>query len=80
MATSGELLASAAARLRDGGSESARLDAEVLLSYATGADRTTLLAHPGVPVGAEAAARFEDGVSRRLAMSWFGVRTSGPGH
>jgi release factor glutamine methyltransferase len=65
--TTGELLASAIGRLRDGGSESARLDAEVLLSYATGADRATLLAHPEVPVGAEAAARFEDGVSRRLA-------------
>jgi release factor glutamine methyltransferase len=65
--TSGELLASAVARLRDGGSETARLDAEVLLAYATGAERPTLLAHPELPVGPEAAARFEDGVTRRLA-------------
>jgi release factor glutamine methyltransferase len=65
--TSGELLASAVARLRDGGSETARLDAEVLLAYATGAERPTLLAHPEMPVGPEAAARFEDGVTRRLA-------------
>jgi release factor glutamine methyltransferase len=66
VATSGELLANAVARLRDGGSETARLDAEVLLASATGADRTTLLAHPEAPVGPEAAARFEDGVVRRL--------------
>jgi release factor glutamine methyltransferase len=65
--TSGELLASAVARLREGGSETARLDAEVLLSHATGAERSTLLAHPEVPVGPEATARFDDGVTRRLA-------------
>ena len=67
MATSGELLASAVARLRDGGSETARLDAELLLAFAIGVDRTTILAHPDVPVGPEAAARFEDAVARRLA-------------
>jgi len=67
VATSGELLASAVARLRDGGSETARLDAELLLAFAIGVDRTTILAHPDVPVGPEAAARFEDAVARRLA-------------
>jgi release factor glutamine methyltransferase len=67
VATSGELLASAVARLRDGGSETARLDAEVLLAHATGADRSTILAHPEVPIGAEAAARFESDLARRLA-------------
>ena len=67
MATSGELLANAGARLRDGGSETARLDAELLLAFAIGADRTTILAHPDVPVGPEAAARFEDALARRLA-------------
>lgn len=67
MATSGELLANAGARLRDSGSETARLDAELLLAFATGADRTTLLAHPDVPVGPEAAARFEGGLARRLS-------------
>jgi release factor glutamine methyltransferase len=66
VATSGELLANAVARLRDGGSETPRLDAEVLLAYATGADRSTLIAHQEAPVGPEAAARFEDGVARRL--------------
>jgi len=67
VATSGELLASAVARLRDGGSETARLDAELLLAFAIGVDRTTLLAHPDVPVGPEAASRFEDALARRLA-------------
>ena len=67
MATSGELLASAVARLRDGGSESARLDAELLLAHATGADRSTLIAHPEVPIGPEAASRFEADLTRRLA-------------
>jgi release factor glutamine methyltransferase len=67
VATSGELLASAVARLRDGGSETARLDAELLLGFAIGVDRTTLLARPDVPVGPEAAARFEDALARRLA-------------
>jgi release factor glutamine methyltransferase len=66
VATSGELLANAVARLRDAGSETPRLDAEVLLAYATGADRATLIAHQEAPVGPEAAARFEDGVARRL--------------
>ena len=67
MPTSGELLASAIVRLREAGSETARLDAEVLLAHATGADRSTLLAHPEMPVGPEAAARFEDGINRRVA-------------
>jgi release factor glutamine methyltransferase len=67
VATSGELLASAVARLRDGGSESARLDAELLLAHATGADRSTLIAHPEVPIGPEAASRFEADLTRRLA-------------
>jgi release factor glutamine methyltransferase len=67
VATSGELLANAVARLRDGSSESARLDAELLLAHATGADRSTLIAHPEVPIGPEAASRFEADLTRRLA-------------
>ena len=65
MATVGELLSSAVARLREAGSESSRLDAEVLLAHAIGTERTILLAHPELPVGAEAAERFEDALSRR---------------
>jgi hypothetical protein len=44
--TVGEVLPRAIERLRDAGSESARLDAEVLLASAIGTGRTTLLAHP----------------------------------
>lgn len=65
MATIGELLGSGAARLRGAGSESARLDAELLLGWAIGAERTALLAHPDAPVGADAAARYDAGLLRR---------------
>jgi len=67
MPTIGELLSDAAARLRASGSATARLDAEVLLGFAVGADRTSIVAHPDAPVGQEAAARFEEAVRRREA-------------
>jgi release factor glutamine methyltransferase len=67
MATIGELLPGAVERLRASGSESARLDAELLLGHALGVDRPMLIAHPELPVGPEAAARFADGVRRREA-------------
>ena len=66
MQTAGELLATAIGRLHEGGSETARLDAELLLAFATGADRATLLAHPEMPVGDVSAERFETCVARRL--------------
>ncbi len=62
-----ELLNSGTARLRQAGSESARLDAELLLGLATGVDRTALIAHPEAPVGADAAAAYEAAVARREA-------------
>lgn len=65
MPTIRDHLDSATARLRASGSESARLDAELLLAWAIPAERTSLLAHPEAPVGADAAARFEEGVARR---------------
>jgi release factor glutamine methyltransferase len=65
--TIGEALASAVERLRSSGSETARLDAELLLGWAIGADRTSIVAHPDAPVGADAAARFETAVERRSA-------------
>ena len=46
MPTIGELLADATERLRAAGSETARLDAELLLGWAVGADRTAIVAHP----------------------------------
>jgi release factor glutamine methyltransferase len=65
MATVGELLVSATARLRESGSESARLDAELLLGWAIGMDRTGVIAHPESPVGARAEDTFETAVARR---------------
>ncbi|MGD0248241.1 MAG: hypothetical protein ABSB75_04225 [Candidatus Limnocylindrales bacterium] len=65
MASIGDLLAAGMARLRAAGSESARLDAELLLGWAVGAERTAILAHPEAPVGADAAVRYEEAVARR---------------
>ncbi len=65
MASVVELLQSGASRLRRSGSESALLDAELLLGWAIGAERTALIAHPEAPVGADAAAAYEAAVARR---------------
>ncbi|MGZ6267632.1 MAG: peptide chain release factor N(5)-glutamine methyltransferase [Candidatus Limnocylindrales bacterium] len=67
MATIGDLLASGTTRLRASGSESARLDAELLLGWAIGAERTAIIAHADAPVGADAAAAYEAGIVRREA-------------
>jgi release factor glutamine methyltransferase len=67
MATVEELLKSGVERLRSAGSESPRLDAELLLGHAIGVDRTVIVAHPEAPVGADAAAHFEEGIERRVA-------------
>jgi release factor glutamine methyltransferase len=67
MVTVGDCIASATARLRDAGSETARLDAELLLGWAVGADRVTIVAYREAPVGADALAKFEEAVARRAA-------------
>jgi release factor glutamine methyltransferase len=67
MATIGDCIADATTRLRDAGSETARLDAELLLGWAVGADRTAIVAHRDAPVGADALRRFEEAVARRAA-------------
>jgi release factor glutamine methyltransferase len=67
VATIGDLLATGTARLRAAGSESARLDAELLLGWAIGAERTSVLAHPETQVGADAVAAYEAGIVRREA-------------
>lgn len=67
MATVRELLDVAVARLRESGSESARLDAELLLAYALDTDRTGVIAHADAPVGDGATARFEAALDRRAA-------------
>jgi release factor glutamine methyltransferase len=61
------LVVRAADRLAAGGSASSRLDAELLLGFALGVDRVGVLAYPEALVGAAAAARFEDYVTRREA-------------
>jgi release factor glutamine methyltransferase len=66
-ATTSTLLSEGAERLRTAGSETPRLDAELLLGDAIGVGRTVLLAHPEAPVGAEAAARYRTGIERRAA-------------
>jgi release factor glutamine methyltransferase len=65
--TLGPILEAGIARLRASGSESPRLDAEVLAAHVLGIDRTGVLAHPEMPVGPEEAERFEECVGRREA-------------
>jgi release factor glutamine methyltransferase len=55
----------AAARLADSGSETPRLDAELLLGHVLHVDRATLIANPDVTIGAVAAAEFERYAERR---------------
>lgn len=63
--TVGTLLREAAQRLRASGSESARLDAELLLGHVLRADRTSLLAAPEAAVGVDHAEMFGELVARR---------------
>lgn len=65
MATIEQLLTLGTQRLRAAGSETARLDAELLLGHAIGEDRTVVIAHPEAPVDEGAAARFDADIERR---------------
>ncbi|MDO8483854.1 MAG: HemK/PrmC family methyltransferase, partial [Candidatus Limnocylindrales bacterium] len=65
--TTDALLREGLERLRNAGSETPRLDAELLLGDALGVGRTVILAHPEARVGADAAARYRAGVERRTA-------------
>jgi release factor glutamine methyltransferase len=67
MATVRELLDTAVARLRESGSDTARLDAELLLGHALDVDRTGVIANWSAPVGDGAAARFRELLDRRAA-------------
>ena len=67
MATIGELVSAAIERLRAAGSESPRLDAELLLARVIGIDRVGVIAHSDAPVGPEAVARFAADVDRRAS-------------
>ena len=63
----GALLREGIERLTASGSESPRLDAELLLGHAVGVDRTAIIAHPDAPVGADAEATYRATVERRAA-------------
>lgn len=65
MASVGELLSGAAARLREAGSETPRLDAEVLLADILRTERTRLIAHPETPIADGVGERFEAAIDRR---------------
>ncbi len=61
------LLAEAAGQLAANDQGGERTDAELLLAHVLGVGRTTILAHPEAPVGADAAAAFRALVVRRAA-------------
>lgn len=63
----GTLLREGADRLAGAGSETPRLDAELLLGHAIGVGRTAVLAHPEAPVGPDAARRYRADLERRVA-------------
>jgi release factor glutamine methyltransferase len=67
MASIAALLLDGAERLRIAGSPSARLDAELLLGHAIGADRTAVLAHPEVVVVGGPEASYRASLDRRAA-------------
>jgi release factor glutamine methyltransferase len=61
------LLAAVIRRLRDAGSPSPRLDAELLVSHAFGRDRSWLHAHPDEELDATALSQLQGWVERRAA-------------
>jgi release factor glutamine methyltransferase len=63
----GELLTAASTRLRQAGSDSPRLDAELLLGHVLHVDRTALLAQPEARVSSGQSAAFESALERRVA-------------
>ena len=67
MPTVEAIVSVAIARLRAAGSETPRLDAELLLAHVLGTDRTTIVAHPEAPVTDGTAQRFDEVVGRREA-------------
>ena len=62
-----EVLEPAVGRLRAAGSDSARLDAELLLGHALGLERTGVLAHPMAAVGEGQRERFAGLLERRVS-------------
>jgi release factor glutamine methyltransferase len=67
LTTRGEALRAAIARLRASGSDTASLDARLLLAAALGLDETALYAAPETPLDGEETKRVEDFIARREA-------------
>lgn len=63
--TLGQVLDRAIARLRESGSDTARLDAELLAAHVLGIDRTGVIAHPEATLSPGQDARIEEAVARR---------------
>jgi len=59
------LVEAGTARLRDAGSETPRLDSELLLAHAIGVDRATVIAHGDAPVGPGAESTYLAMIERR---------------
>jgi release factor glutamine methyltransferase len=84
--SAGALMASTATRLTDAGSETARLDAELLVSHAFARDRTWLHAHPDASLDDETARELDGWIERRAGgepvayirgfKEWFGLRVT----
>ncbi|TMB51945.1 MAG: peptide chain release factor N(5)-glutamine methyltransferase [Chloroflexi bacterium] len=82
----GALMSTAAAQLTDAGSETARLDAELLVSHAFGRDRTWLHAHPDATLDIDGARELGAWIKRRAGgepvayirgfKEWFGLRVA----
>lgn len=62
----GSTLAAASASLRESGSPTPRLDAELLVAYATGRDRAWVLAHPEATLAADAVESLRTALERRV--------------
>lgn len=83
-ATLGEVVAAATARLRDAGSATPLLDAQVLAAHALGNDRSWLLAHPEAVVDPGTGSTLDGWLERRAAgepvayirgfKEWYGLR------
>jgi release factor glutamine methyltransferase len=67
MTTVEELLRTGVERLRASGSETPRLDAELLLANALGTDRTAVIAHPDGPVDSGVETTYSAHLARREA-------------
>ncbi len=65
--TVGSLLRRGSGALVDAGSESPRLDAELLMAAALGVDRTTVMAHPEARPGTAQLAAYDAAIVRRAA-------------